>query len=80
MRSSRKEKLELDDAMIQEQALPVVILFKQHQQNGTLPSFECSTSLRYPNAGSKKVTLPWSSSSRARSPSPFAMTKRSSIK
>ncbi|KAK4280316.1 hypothetical protein QN277_011955 [Acacia crassicarpa] len=67
MRSSRKEKLELDDAMIQEQALAAAILFKQHQQNGTLPSFDRSTSLRYPNAGSKKVTLPRSSSSRARS-------------
>ncbi|KAI9097730.1 hypothetical protein K1719_025501 [Acacia pycnantha] len=76
MRSSHKEKLELDDAMIQEQALAAAILFKQHQQNGTLPSFNRSTSLRYLNAGSKKVTLPRSSSSRARSQSPSAMTSK----
>ncbi|KAI9074769.1 hypothetical protein K1719_043301 [Acacia pycnantha] len=76
MRSSRKEKLELDDAMIQEQALAAAILFKQHQQNGTLPSFDRFTSLRYPNAGSKKVTLPWSLSSKARPPSPSAMTSK----
>lgn len=63
-RSSRKEKI--DDAVIQEQALAAAILFKQHQQNGTLP-FDRSSSFRYPNAGYKKNSLPRSSSSRARS-------------
>ncbi|XP_022774593.1 putative methylesterase 11, chloroplastic isoform X2 [Durio zibethinus] len=70
VRSSRKEQL--DDTLIQEQALAAAILFRQHQQqNGgvSLP-FDRSASLRYPNScsGSKKAgQLPRSSSSRARS-------------
>ncbi|KAI4352445.1 hypothetical protein L6164_006695 [Bauhinia variegata] len=64
MRSSRKDKL--DDAIIKEQALAAAMLFKQHQQNGSLP-FDRSSSTRYPNGGSKKNSLPRSSSSRARS-------------
>ncbi|XP_062151018.1 putative methylesterase 11, chloroplastic [Alnus glutinosa] len=64
IRSSRKEKF--DDALIQEQALAAAtILLQQH--NGALP-FDRSSSLRYPNSGSKKSNqLPRSSSSRARS-------------
>lgn len=65
MRSSRKEKVQ--DALIQEQAMAAAILFQQHQRNvGPLP-FDRSTSLRFPTSGSKKNSLPRSSSSRARS-------------
>ncbi|KAF7803090.1 putative methylesterase 11, chloroplastic [Senna tora] len=64
-RSSRKDKI--DDAVIQEQAIAAAaLLFKQHQQNGTLP-FDRSASLRFPNAALRKNSLPRSSSSRARS-------------
>ncbi|XP_043722312.1 putative methylesterase 11, chloroplastic [Telopea speciosissima] len=64
IRSSKKEKRE--DSLTQEQALAAALLFHQHQQNGTLP-FDRSASLRYPVPGSKKQSLPRSSSSRARS-------------
>ncbi|OVA00818.1 hypothetical protein BVC80_9083g130 [Macleaya cordata] len=68
IRSSKREKLE--DTLIQEQAVAAAILFKHHQQNGTLPNFDRSTSLRHPvssSASTKKQSLPRSSSSRARS-------------
>ena len=65
MRFSRKERH--DEATLQERALAAAIILKQHQQrNGSLP-FDRSSSLRYPNAGSTKYSLPRSSSSRARS-------------
>ncbi|PIA63137.1 hypothetical protein AQUCO_00200870v1 [Aquilegia coerulea] len=74
IRSSKKEKME--DALIHEQAIAAALLFQHHQQNGTLP-FDRSSSLRYPSPGggvsgvtgngSKKQSLPRSSSSRPRS-------------
>ncbi|KAF5201381.1 Esterase pir7b [Thalictrum thalictroides] len=72
MRSSKKEKME--DALIHEQAIAAALLFQHHQQNGTLP-FDRSSSLRHPSpgaaaaagTGSKKQSLPRSSSSRPRS-------------
>nr|DAD31482.1 TPA_asm: hypothetical protein HUJ06_010333 [Nelumbo nucifera] len=64
IRSSKKEKLE--DSLIQEQAIAAALLFQHHQQNGTLP-FDRSISLKYPVPGSRKQSLPRSSSSRARS-------------
>ncbi|XP_043706805.1 putative methylesterase 11, chloroplastic [Telopea speciosissima] len=64
VRSSSKEKRE--DSLTQEQALAAALLFHQHQQNGTLP-FDRSASLRCPVPGSKKQSLPRSTSSRPRS-------------
>lgn len=65
MRSSRKEKVQ--DSLIQEQAIAAAILFQQHQRNGGSLPFDRSSSLRFPAPGSKKNSLPRSSSSRARS-------------
>ncbi|KAF8389919.1 hypothetical protein HHK36_024438 [Tetracentron sinense] len=64
IQSSKNENF--DDPLIQEQAIAAALLFQHHQQNGTL-QFDRSTSLRYPAPGSKKQSLPRSSSSRARS-------------
>lgn len=55
-----------DDAFIQQQALAAALLFRQHQQNLSLPLAR-STSVVYPSPGPKK--LPKSSSSRQRSSS-----------
>lgn len=65
---SKKENQEslLDnnlDPEIAEQALQAVLLFKQHQQNGTLP-LPRSNSVVYPSAASKKHSFTRSSSSR----------------
>ncbi|PKI65342.1 hypothetical protein CRG98_014267, partial [Punica granatum] len=70
VRSSSKDKFD-DSALIREQALAAAILFRQQQHNGSLPQFDRSASLRYPNStsfsSSKRQSLPRSSSSRARS-------------
>ncbi|KAK4799442.1 hypothetical protein SAY86_024807 [Trapa natans] len=68
VRSSGKDKFD-DSALIREQAIAAAILFRQQQQqhNGSIPPFDRSTSLRYPNSSSKRQSLPRSSSSRARS-------------
>ncbi|GLU01801.1 hypothetical protein SLE2022_190850 [Rubroshorea leprosula] len=66
----RTSRNKFDDSMLQEQALAAAILFRQHQQNGSVSlPFDRSTSLRYPtSSGSKRAgQLPRSSSSRARS-------------
>ncbi|KAB1206790.1 putative methylesterase 13, chloroplastic [Morella rubra] len=55
-----------DDAFIQQQALAAALLFRQHQQNLSLPLAR-STSVVYPSPGPKR--LPKSSSSRQRSSS-----------
>lgn len=74
-RSSKRENFKFDDPVLHQQALAAaaIILQQQQRQNGSLP-FDRSTSVRYAtsnNNGSSKnkngVTLPRSSSSRARS-------------
>ncbi|KAK6913354.1 Alpha/beta hydrolase fold-1 [Dillenia turbinata] len=61
IRSNRKDKFE--ESLIHDQALAAALLFQQHQ-NG----FDRSASLRFPPAhGSKRQSLPRSSSSRSRS-------------
>lgn len=59
----------MEDALIREQAVAAALLFQHHQQNGTLPPFDRSSSYRHPplNGSSKKQNLPRSSSSRTRS-------------
>ncbi|KAK4765985.1 hypothetical protein SAY87_007627 [Trapa incisa] len=72
VRSFRKDKFD-DSELIREQAIAAAILFGQQQQqhNGSIPPFERSASLRYPNSSSssssKRQSLPRSSSTRARS-------------
>lgn len=57
-----------EQSMIHERALAAAMLLQQQLQNGVGPPFDRSTSLRYPNGGSKKNQgLPRCSSSRARS-------------
>ncbi|KAI8016831.1 hypothetical protein LOK49_LG04G03392 [Camellia lanceoleosa] len=69
VRSTKKDKLE--DSIIHERALTAAILLQQQLQDGAAGGsvpFDRSTSLRYPNANSKKQqALNRSSSSRARS-------------
>ncbi|KAL7221445.1 hypothetical protein ACSBR1_023411 [Camellia fascicularis] len=69
VRSTKKDKLE--DSIIHERALAAAILLQQQLQDGAAGGsvpFDRSTSLRYPNANSKKQqALNRSSSSRARS-------------
>ncbi|CAL5370739.1 unnamed protein product [Camellia sinensis] len=69
VRSTKKDKLE--DSIIHERALAAAILLQQQLQDGAAGGsvpFDRSTSLRYPNANSKKQqVLNRSSSSRARS-------------
>ncbi|XP_020234925.1 putative methylesterase 11, chloroplastic [Cajanus cajan] len=68
-RSSSRRERKLNDAAIREQAIAAAILFKHHHHQQQ-QHFDRSTSLRYPNGGSKKNSsnaLPRSSSSRSRS-------------
>lgn len=72
IRSSSAKKEKFDDADLHEQALAAAMLLKQHQQQngvGSLPPFDRSASLRYPNGSNsrRQSGLPRSSSTRARS-------------